>query len=638
MKTQCIIARFQPPSWALAVLVATCLVNCAQAQLIVTPTVNSYSSYFGPRTPQHLVDGSGLTAGPSGILGAADSTHGNDVDSSMWYSDPFLTPPDTTPYVVLDMGGEYDLQTTRIWQFNQSPYGFTVYGAAEVEVSVSVDNTNFTSLGSIFPTRASGINGEPAQDFSTPATKIRYVKLQIWTSFGGAQATGLSEVRSVVVSNTAPPVITGQPQNQIATNGGSASFSVTAIGPTPISYQWRFNGTNLANGVNISGARSNILVLNNVSLASEGNYDVLATNLNGPVLSAAATLVLGSPIIAQQPQNWTGVVGQTAGFTVGATDFAENPANVGFHWQKNGTNLVDGGNISGATTTNLVVSNVTLNSDGGYRVLVTDLVIGKVTTSRTATLTAAPVPVIGLSMSSAELLLAPSVIAYSSYFGPRTVMHLTDSSGLTAGPSGILGAADSTHGNDIDTSMWYSDPFLTPPDTTPWVIFDLGGVFNVTTTRIWQFNQSPYGFTVYGAADVELSFSGTDTNSFTPFSPNLSPTRAGGTNGEPAQDFSTPVTGVRYVQLQIWTSFGGAQATGLSEVRFLSSDKRVNVVLSQGVLGLHYQILYSTSLAPGSWQVLKDIPSLAATPLSVTDPTVPSTQSARYYQAVLVLP
>ena len=138
----------------IAALAATSLLSSSAQQLIVTPTVNSSSSYFGPRTPAHIVDGSGLTAGPSGILGAADSTHGNDVNASMWYSDPFLTSPDTTPWVVLDMGGDYDLQTTRLWQFNQEPYGFTVYGAAEVEVSVSVDNTNYTSLGSIFPTES----------------------------------------------------------------------------------------------------------------------------------------------------------------------------------------------------------------------------------------------------------------------------------------------------------------------------------------------------------------------------------------------------------------------------------------------------------------------------------------------------
>ena len=64
----------------------------------------------------------------------------------------------------------------------------------------------------------------------------------------------------------------------------------------------------------------------------------------------------------------------------------------------------------------------------------------------------------------------------------------------------------------------------------------------------------------------------------------------------------------------------------------------MNVVLSQAVLGLHYQIQYSTSLAPNSWQVLQDIPSLAVTPLTVVDPAPPGSQSRRYYRAELILP
>ena len=615
------------------VAAAGLLNSSAQAQLIVTPTVISNSSAFGPRVAQHIVDGSGLTVGPSGILGAADSTHGNDVNASMWYSDPFLTPPDTTPFVVLDLGAAYDLQTARLWQFNQEPYGFTVYGAAEVEISVSSDNTNYTSLGSVFPTRAGGTNGEPAQDFSTPTNGVRYVKLQIWISFGGAQATGLSEVRFVVNSNTAPPVITGQPQNLNATNGGTATFTVATVGPTPITYHWRLNGTNLTDGVNISGSTTSNLVLSAVSLASEGGYDVVLANANGPVKSVVAQLVMGSPIITQQPLNVVKAVGMTASFTVAATDFAGSPA-VTFQWSKNGTNLVDGGNISGVTTTNLAISNLHTSDNGGYRVLVTDS-IGKTRLSANRTLIVAPYPTVGLGLIT-QPILAPTVVSNSSQFGPRTVQHIVDGSGLSVGPSGVLGAADSTHGNDVDAQMWYSDPFLTPPDTTPYVVLDLGGVYDLQTTRIWQYNQSPYGFTVYGAAEVEISVS-SDNNTYNSLG-SVFPTRAGGTNGEPAQDFSTPTNGVRYVKLQIWISFGGAQATGLSEVRFVAAGSRANVTLSNGVLGLHYQIQYSTSLSPANWQVLQDIPVLNSNPLSVTDGTQVSTQAARYYRTVLVLP
>lgn len=616
-------------------LVAACVVgSAAQAQLIVTPTVISNSSSFGPRVAQHIVDGSGLTAGPSGILGASDSTHGNDVNASMWYSDPFFTPSDTTPYVILDLGAAYNLQTARIWQYNQSPYGFTVYGAAELEISVSSDNMTYNSLGSFFPTRASGEGNEPAQDFGTATNGIRYVKLQIWTSFGGAQATGLSEVRFVVQSNTAPPVIVGQPQNQTLAPGVTASFLVSVVGASPFGYQWRRFSTNLTNGGNISGVNSANLVINNVDLTSEGTYDVIITNVNGAITSSQASLVIGSPIITHQPVGLTKAVGMTASFSVAATDFGGSTTGVTYQWRKNGTNLVDGGNISGVTTTNLTIINLQTNDSGAYSIRITDS-IGKATTSVTANLIVAPYPKLGLGFITTPIL-APTIISNSSAFGPRSVQHIVDGSGLTAGPSGVLGGADSMHGNDVDSSMWYSDPFLSPADTTPYVVFDLGGLYDLQTTRIWQYNQSPYGFTVYGAAEVELSVSSNNANYNSLGS--IFPARAGATTTEPAQDFATPTNNVRYVKLQIWTSFGGAQATGLSEVRFVAGGSRPNITLGNGVLGLHYQIQYSTSLSPANWQVLQDIPALNSNPISVADGTQVASQSQRYYRAVLVLP
>ena len=53
--------------------------------------------------------------------------------------------------------------------------------------------------------------------------------------------------------------------------GSAASFSVAAVGNTPYFYQWQFNGTNLANGVNFSGVTSSILTVSNVAPANAGH-------------------------------------------------------------------------------------------------------------------------------------------------------------------------------------------------------------------------------------------------------------------------------------------------------------------------------------------------------------------------------
>ena len=80
-----------------------------------------------------------------------------------------------------------------------------------------------------------------------------------------------------------------QPINQTVYVGRTATFSVTASGTPPLSYQWNFDGTN------ISGATNTTLVLINVQLSQAGTYVVLVTNLYGSTNSANALLTVNPP-------------------------------------------------------------------------------------------------------------------------------------------------------------------------------------------------------------------------------------------------------------------------------------------------------------------------------------------------------
>ncbi len=62
--------------------------------------------------------------------------------------------------------------------------------------------------------------------------------------------------------------------------GGSGTLSINATGTTAISYQWRFNGTNIV------GATAPALVLNNVATNVGGLYTVVACNDWGCITSA----------------------------------------------------------------------------------------------------------------------------------------------------------------------------------------------------------------------------------------------------------------------------------------------------------------------------------------------------------------
>ncbi len=86
--------------------------------------------------------------------------------------------------------------------------------------------------------------------------------------------------------STFPPTIITQPVSQTVAVGNNASFSVTAGGTAPLSYQWQFNNAN------ISGATTSTLSLVNAQSANAGNYSVVVSSAYGSVTSASANLAV----------------------------------------------------------------------------------------------------------------------------------------------------------------------------------------------------------------------------------------------------------------------------------------------------------------------------------------------------------
>jgi endonuclease/exonuclease/phosphatase family metal-dependent hydrolase len=94
----------------------------------------------------------------------------------------------------------------------------------------------------------------------------------------------------------APPAITAQPQSQMVSSGQDALFTVTASGTAPLSYQWRFNTTNLA------GATTSSYTRTNAQPGDAGSYSVVITNGAGSITSTDAVLTVAttpSVVIAQ---------------------------------------------------------------------------------------------------------------------------------------------------------------------------------------------------------------------------------------------------------------------------------------------------------------------------------------------------
>jgi hypothetical protein len=80
-----------------------------------------------------------------------------------------------------------------------------------------------------------------------------------------------------------PPAISVQPTNTTVSLNGSVTLSVTATGDV-LSYQWQFNGTNVA------GANGPVLTLTNISSGDVGVYTVVVSNAAGSVTSSSVTV------------------------------------------------------------------------------------------------------------------------------------------------------------------------------------------------------------------------------------------------------------------------------------------------------------------------------------------------------------
>jgi len=89
-----------------------------------------------------------------------------------------------------------------------------------------------------------------------------------------------------------PPTIAQQPAAQTVQVGETASFSVSATGTLPLSYQWRKNNLNLEDDGHYSGAATPVLTIRDAGANDVGSYCCVVTNACGSVTSAAATLTL----------------------------------------------------------------------------------------------------------------------------------------------------------------------------------------------------------------------------------------------------------------------------------------------------------------------------------------------------------
>jgi endoglucanase len=209
LPTRTLLALTPSANWKDQKMLDSLGLYCTNCQgTLLTPSVAGYSSQIASigRYATNTVNGSGMS-GP-GL--ASDTADNNSVN--MWTAGGVYS-GDHNPYITYDLGGNYGLQTTRIWQYNEA--GFGQISAKTVVISVSADDVNFTAISTNVLNRAGGTTTEPAQDLATVASGVRYVKVQILNTWDGAvfwnggvgpngadsrYLTGFSEVRFVATA------------------------------------------------------------------------------------------------------------------------------------------------------------------------------------------------------------------------------------------------------------------------------------------------------------------------------------------------------------------------------------------------------------------------------------------------------
>jgi uncharacterized delta-60 repeat protein len=165
-----------------------------------------------------------------------------------------------------------------------------------------------------------------------------------------------------VESIIGPLLLVSQPVSRTNNAGTTATFSVTAGGTPPLSYQWLKGGLNLSDDGNVSGVHTSTLTLSNVLGGDGGSYTVVVSNTYGSVTSLVATLTVIDPAIISQPLSQNLELGQSATLSVSAV--GTEP--LGYQWWKDGLEVAQG------TDSSLTLTNLQGADAGSYRAVVSN--------------------------------------------------------------------------------------------------------------------------------------------------------------------------------------------------------------------------------------------------------------------------
>ena len=301
-------------------------------------------------------------------------------------------------------------------------FGVGVLGSAPLNYQWLFNGTNLANSGNI-----SGVTSTNLRLTSVLATQAGPYAVVVSNSFGSAT----SSVAALAIST--PPTITSQPATQTAIAGRVVTFSIGADGSAPLTYQWRFNGLNLADGAGTSGAGTPTLTRSNLQSTAAGSYSVVVGNAVGSVTSSNAALtVLVPPALVTQPSGQSVAEGGFATLVAIATGTAP----LSYQWRRNGANLAVGSGITGVNGPVLSFSNALPALSGSYSIAVSNAAGGLI--SSNALLTIIPKLTLG------DAVNAPYLVWLTDTNAPWIAQTNITHDGEVAAQSGGIGHGTNT--------------------------------------------------------------------------------------------------------------------------------------------------------------------------------------------------
>ncbi len=288
-------------------------------------------------------------------FGTILNSNGTPLDGA-FPSGPLAEGPDGNFYGVTTYGGATNTGTI----FAITPAGIltTLHSFAQTNPAYIGQPIYPSHLGGSYP-RGGVIVGTDANLYGT-------------TSVGGPLAESDGSFFSL---GPAVPAIVNAPGTITVLAGATNTYSIGVNTLYAASFQWLFNGSPLTDGGEITGSGTTNLTLAGLTLGDSGTYTLVASNVVGSS-SASGALTVVPALITEQPSSAMIVAGSANTFSVGVTNIYP----VAYQWQFGGTNLVDGGEISGSSTSNLTVSGATLADAGAYLVIISNA-IGVITSA-----------------------------------------------------------------------------------------------------------------------------------------------------------------------------------------------------------------------------------------------------------------